>query len=331
MSKKSVITTVVFIAATVLLSGCLEGGSSGFTEIPETKALFDVSSLDDSHVWAVGEGGCISFYDGNEWTVECRKELADVNLYGVDALDENLVWAVGDEGTILHFDGYDWSVQTAATHGRLRDVSACDEKQVWAVGDNGDVILFDGTRWSEQDPGIAWNIHGVSALDENHIWAVGSGGILYFDGSEWELQWETEIHDIFLELQAVFALSPSEVWACGTVGYHATILFFNGKEWFTQFEAQETILPFGTETTVGPIRSISASNNNEAHAVAHGISFSFDGRKWESERKDNEVFCGVSTTENTIWSVGYTVKNDYRWGPVRHVGIVDGDVAGAGG
>jgi hypothetical protein len=43
MSKKSVITTVVFIAATVLLSGCLEGGSSGFTEIAETKALFDVS------------------------------------------------------------------------------------------------------------------------------------------------------------------------------------------------------------------------------------------------------------------------------------------------
>jgi hypothetical protein len=58
-----------------------------------------VSALDATHVWAVGHGGMIMFYDGTSW--EPQESNADEILVGVSALDDSNVWSVGHREIIL--------------------------------------------------------------------------------------------------------------------------------------------------------------------------------------------------------------------------------------
>ena len=61
--------------------------------------LREVSALDATHVWAVGHGGMIMFYDGTSW--EPQESNADEILVGVSALDDSNVWSVGHREIIL--------------------------------------------------------------------------------------------------------------------------------------------------------------------------------------------------------------------------------------
>ncbi len=61
--------------------------------------LRGVSAVDETHVWAVGAGGTILFYDGTSWTAQASGTTDD--LWGVSALDESHVWTVGHGEIIL--------------------------------------------------------------------------------------------------------------------------------------------------------------------------------------------------------------------------------------
>jgi hypothetical protein len=74
-----------------------------------------VSALDETHVWSVGHGGTILFYDGTSWSPQASGTTD--TLWGVSALDESHVWAVGSGGTILFYDGTSWSPQASGTTG----------------------------------------------------------------------------------------------------------------------------------------------------------------------------------------------------------------------
>ena len=63
-----------------------------------SQSLIDVSALDATHVWAVGHGGTLLFYDGNAWSAQ--DSGTTVLLSGVSALDATHVWAVGQNGII---------------------------------------------------------------------------------------------------------------------------------------------------------------------------------------------------------------------------------------
>jgi len=61
--------------------------------------LLGAAALDESHVWAVGVGGTILFYDGTSWTAQASGTTD--TLRGVSALDESHVWAAGHGEIIL--------------------------------------------------------------------------------------------------------------------------------------------------------------------------------------------------------------------------------------
>ena len=104
--------------------------------------LWGVSALDETHVWAVGHGGTILFYDETFWTAQTSGTTD--SLLGVSALDTSHVWAVGVGGTILFYDETFWNPQASGTTDILYDVSALDATHVWAAG-HGEIILF-GTK-----------------------------------------------------------------------------------------------------------------------------------------------------------------------------------------
>ena len=110
---------------------------------PGDESIRSVLALNESHLWAVGNGGSMIFYDGTSWA-EQESGLAET-LEGMTALDENHVWAVGFAGTLLFYDGTSWTEQDSDTSEALLDVTALDVNNVWAAGEK-ETILFGRTQ-----------------------------------------------------------------------------------------------------------------------------------------------------------------------------------------
>ena len=119
---------MTFLASLVLCLGVLSScGSDNGDDAPQPGVftwnvqhqpeggddLLSVSAPDESHVWAVGHGGTILFYDGISWSPQASGTTD--TLWGVSAVDATHVWAVGVGGTILFYDGTSWTAQASGT------------------------------------------------------------------------------------------------------------------------------------------------------------------------------------------------------------------------
>ena len=270
-----------------------------------TSYLCDISAVDAAHVWAVGDGGTILFFDGSSWTSQVSG-TANL-LYGVSTLDAAHVWAVGNGGTILFFDGSSWTSQSYGTNMVLLKVSALDENHVWAVGYDsslceGVILFFDGSSWTTQLSGVSYNPFSISALDENHVWAGGAwGNILFFDGSSWSQQ-ET---GVLKHLYDIFALDANHVWA---VGYRAAnyghldnlnaILFYDGTSWSEQLGQVGVVSD--------KVTCISALDENHVWAGGEGNVYFFNGTNWSTATAGvNSYINGIcAVDENHVLAVG---------------------------
>ena len=61
------------------------------------------SGADD--VWAVGVGGTVIHFDGDDWRSVAVTPTPVVPFVAVVGSGPNDVWAVGDFGIIVHYDG----------------------------------------------------------------------------------------------------------------------------------------------------------------------------------------------------------------------------------
>lgn len=129
-------------------------------------------------------------------------------------------------------------------------MSADAPGDVWAVGSQGQpsfrdrqilVEHWDGSSWRlSPAPDASFNdvLAGVSALSPTDAWAVGSystGGtgrnhllIEHWNGTAWSIQSHP---DILGELDAVEAVSTTDVWAVGTAGGKTLAMHWNGASW----------------------------------------------------------------------------------------------------
>ena len=154
------------------------------------------------------------------------------------AAASNDVWAVGfkigpdnpDFGLQLieHWNGTSWSVDTTGPEiegDSLSGVTVVSSNNVWAVGAAGGNALvehWDGTSWSIVSNSViagAGRLSAVSADSANDVWAVGQAGnggppILHFNGTTWS---QVATPNPSMEANSVTALSPTNVWAVGTV------------------------------------------------------------------------------------------------------------------
>lgn len=183
--------------------------------------------------------------------------LSPTNAWSVGA--RNLPFARTSTGTVIeHWDGSTWSIvpDPASQMGgaSLVGVKAISAGNIWAVGrqvaPDGNIVPlvehFDGTPWqivnvpsgSEQSAFYALNASGP-----NDIWAVGDQTVPgatgtfeplveHFDGSSW-----TVVSNLpatgSSKLNAVYAASPTDVWATEQVPAHTAVglLHYDGTTW----------------------------------------------------------------------------------------------------
>lgn len=136
----------------------------------------------DGGLWGVGSGIFYMVRDsaGSRWTKIEHPVGAGVEYTGISGSSDDDVWVVGLRGAVLRVKGKRASLQTEAVWGAAPRVDLTD---VVAVGDE--------------------------------VWAVGAGGTaLHYRGG----RWQTESSGVSENLNALWAVSPTEVRAVGSRG-----------------------------------------------------------------------------------------------------------------
>jgi hypothetical protein len=212
--------------------------------------LYGVDAFDAGHVWAVGTGGTILFYNGSNWSLQASG-ITTETLYEVSALDPNHVWAVGSHGTVLFYNGSSWSPQNSGTTRALYGVYAFGGGHVWAVGAAGTIRHFNGSAWQEQASGTSETLQSVGAVSASHVIAVGANTRLFYNGFNWASTGATTN-----DYNSVTVFDAVNTWASGTGG---RISHYSGGIWTDQVNP----VPAGV-----PINGITSTNEPGLHAWA---------------------------------------------------------------
>jgi hypothetical protein len=336
--------------------------------------LLATAAIADNDIWAVGFNAQVppppapfvptlaEHFDGTSWSVVPTPPLPSggVNgpggeFFGVAAAASNDVWAVGfkvgpgnpDFGLQLieHWDGTAWSQVTSPEieGDSLNGVTAISANNVWAVGSDrsssGGALVehWDGTSWrivSNSVIAAAGALSAVSADSANDVWAVGPAGntgppILHFDGTTWSrVATPTGV-------RSVTALSPTNVWAVGTVQTlfnhrphtRAAIEHWDGRSWSIVSSPNPTPSP-GLDSLLDGIAAISA-NDIWAVGTLHTSQFGqatltehWDGTSWtiisspDPGTFSNALNAVTALSDGTVTAVGSRQDND-RFSPLN--------------
>jgi len=164
-----------------------------------------VHGYDPLDVWAVGDVGLVSRYNGIAWDTITYQCPTQANLYGVWAANSNDVWicggdqawwgASGGNGVIFRLMGGLWIPQVLPPEiPTLRAIWGFATDDIWAVGDWGTILHWDGFTWNLVAEPLETNYdyRGVFGCYPWSVWAIGvepgmSNAIIQWDGVSWNV------------------------------------------------------------------------------------------------------------------------------------------------
>jgi hypothetical protein len=226
--------------------------------------LQGVAATSASDAWAVGsyvkgatDRALTLHWNGSHWTlVPSPHPSQSSSLFGVAARSAADAWAVGlyypgrgSRPLIEHWDGTKWThfaSHSPARRNNLWGVSADSATDAWAVGRAGDDPLiehWDGRAWARvSGPDVPKSaLFAVTAVDPANVWAVGDYAtyhslktlVVHWDGSAWT---RVRIPDLdgrkaSSNLTSISAVSPTDIWAIGSVGLKTLIEHWDGTRW----------------------------------------------------------------------------------------------------
>ncbi len=125
-----------------------------------------------SQVWAVGDGGTILEYNGQDW-IPVDPPPTTMSLRAVGGTQGGgQVYAVGDNGTILQRTSGVWNQVTSNTGVDLFAVLAVASDDVYAAGQNGTILHADASgMWTLMD--------SMSIEDLHALWKHSTGTTIY--------------------------------------------------------------------------------------------------------------------------------------------------------
>jgi len=274
----------------------------------------------------------------------------------IAAVSRREAWAVGDYFTgrkggrhgafIQHWNGRRWRLVHAAIPpgASLESVSASGARDVWAVGMRRNLSQLiehrERERWHVMPaPRPGGILHAVAARTPRDVWAVGTRKrgpgfetlIEHWNGKKWTVVTSPSPpvargQRRYAILEAVAAISPSDVWAAGNsiIGVPATasrtlIEHWNGRRW--------TIVSSPNVTSSGLTNdflfSVSGGRRDDVWAVGswgdylaggfggkgdHALALHWDGRRWSLSAtpalRQRSLLSGVTAVAGPAWAVG---------------------------
>lgn len=185
-----------------------------------------VSMLADGNAWVAGNGGAIwhSTDGGATWSAQASGVTQ--NLKAIQFLDAATGFAAGNAGTVLRTTngGATWTPVAGAFPGyaNINTLFFASAQAGWIAGQAGLMrrTTDGGATWQPVDSGIdvdIFDVHfagdfGVFGADRGLV-ATSTGGVV------WDVKTEEAAKR---SATAVFAVSPSQVWAGGFASHYLT-------------------------------------------------------------------------------------------------------------
>ena len=312
-----------------------------------------VAALSANDVWAVGNvynraGGSssrtlIQRWDGSRWNVVPSPnpgERSGPSLNAVYARSSNDAWAVGsyaESGSIrtltMHWDGSQWTIvpnptPTFGTGGILHSVGGVAANDIWAVGElvgsqygNFFILHWDGTQWSQVTADGFGILRGVEAIATNDVWAVGyqtygEGITIHWNGVQWSaVPIPNPKPTVQIRLYGVTALSPTNVWAVGTISNNpytseyryndSYVQRWDGVRWSVVEDAVAgSSKLFGVAGVEGEIWAVGGFDTPQT------LAEKWDGSRWSVAstpnpgRAHNSLIAMDVLAPDNIWAVG---------------------------
>lgn len=213
---------------------------------------------------------------------------------------------------------------------------------VWAVGTHDHrrfphastlyASHWDGTAWTTYptpNPGQFFNqVWDIDAISSTDVWAVGSYSdiadgpshtlVLHWDGATWSESSSRDVGTAGSSLSGVTAISPSDIWAVGSVSegeaFQGTSLteHWDGQRWRVVRSpnvtgADGTFLAAVTAVTSDDVWAVGSSHTP---GLAEPVAVHWNGSKWKIEPTDDPDHYGGYLTSvyaaapDDVWAVG---------------------------
>jgi hypothetical protein len=217
-----------------------------------------ISGTARDNVFAVGDGGLVERFDGNQWLPIPSPTTA--TLHGAWATGSKL-YVAGDAGSFLRWDGSNWQSLSSPQPQALRAVWGFADNDVFAVGDDGKIFHYDGLVTAYMPSGTTNALLAVWGASRDDVFVSGANGtVLYLDGTRW-VPLVTNSSDTLVGL---WGSTAGDLLAVGTSG---TVLRFSGLGWSPIVSG-----------TPGDFSGIWAATRSDAFAVGdNGLIMKLDG------------------------------------------------------
>jgi len=287
--------------------------------------LQEVAALSSTDTWAVGYFGFASghtftlaeHWDSQTWSVVATPNVGSLqnDFMGVHAVSSTDVWAVGDSvadsgryHTLAeHWDGGAWTVvptpEMVGKSSALFDVNALADNDVWAVGQ----------QLSPSNEGTPKIRYRTGALIE------------HWDGSTWNVVPNPMSGALYATLQGVAPVTPTDVWAVGTV---SDIQHFTSAPLIEHWDGSRWIAFKGPAPHPGNVLyAVDAVSSDEVWGVgqtgsgptSYTLVEEWDGSRWRAigspnpSSSGNYLFDVAAVSADDIWAAGsYLTDSDAR-------------------
>lgn len=201
----------------------------------------------------------IVHYDGNSF-VKVPIPTSEGVLTHIWGRNPRDIWACGTKGLLYHFDGVNWTLMKQNTGVDLGPIFGTGESDVYMVSESNDYKLIDSLHgastvyfstlesgnWVVKDSCRLHVESGVSygyTFGRNSMWGTSRtelysivDRIYKYDGMKWNVNgW------VYNEVKDIRGTGPDDIYV---VGMHGYISHFDGKQWKSIREYEDTIANF---------------------------------------------------------------------------------------
>ncbi len=279
-----------------------DGASWTEAVAPSVRDINGVWGSDSSNVFAYGDDGTISSWDGAQWVLQAPAATAPQHLGRTWVESPSSLWVVGDYGTIRHWDGESWTEHESGTLAQLFAIDGNSAGEIWVGGEAGTLLHYDGEQWSPEGSGTGENIGGLWVAESGDVYAaigtlalpatVYNGAVLHRapSGGEWVYEATPNISTLL----DIWGSAADDIWAVG----HGVVLHYDGGRW------REYELPSGLAGTL--FLSIWGRSGDEVWTVGRGGTIiHWNGNSWQQQATpaDNTLLA-VGGNADSVWAVG---------------------------
>jgi len=265
--------------------------------------------INDSNIWAVGDGGIILKYDGSQWQKIELPFFFGTNLRAIYFTDADHGYIGGENGTVLRYANGTWTfLNNNVVSSTINDVYVSSNNTGWFAGWN--LYYYDGNVFTSYSlPGNAY-IYDLFFKNDTTGWAVG-----YRTSDYKQIIYKYKNHTWTIDtvlgsgiLYSIQMLSNGTGWAGATNGilYH-----YNGSKWEKQI-IDSLYLP--------NINKVFFTDENHGWALGYSFQYKYENGIWTRYYLYSGYFNDLITTSNEFWACSnsgdiYRYQQD-KWQPM---------------